>query len=141
MRHFPLRSHKQAEPAARAMQAAHRQGKAWEMAEKLFANPRKLSPDDMAGYAEELGLDVARFKADLDSPDVALEVKRDSEAGTAARVSGTPTIFVNCVPYRGRRDVEGFKREVDAQIAKADALLAAGTPREKLYETLCKATE
>src|SRR5215208_1509585 len=127
MRHFPLGMHKQAEPAARAMQAAHRQGKGFEMADKIFGNMRALSDEDLEKYATEIGVDVAKWKTDFNSPEVKDEVAKDAGAGRAAGVGGTPTIFVNGKRHGGARDVEGFKQAVDAELKEVDALMAKGT--------------
>jgi predicted DsbA family dithiol-disulfide isomerase len=139
LRHYPLGNHKNAEPAARAMQAAHRQGKGHEMAEKIFANMKALSADDLAKYAEDLGLDVGRFKTDWESQEVKDEVAKDLKAGQAAGVRGTPTIFVNGKRYQGPRSVDGFKSLIDEEIKAADELIKGGTPLDKVYETRAKA--
>jgi predicted DsbA family dithiol-disulfide isomerase len=128
--------HKGAEPAARAVQAAKRQGKEWAMAELLFANPRKTSVDDLVGHASQLGLDVDKFRADLESEEVKKEVASDVEAGKAAGVRGTPTIFVNGIRYQGERSLQAMKPVIDEQIKKADELLGKGTPLDKVYQTL-----
>lgn len=138
LRNFPLSMHKQAEPAARAMQAAHRQGKALEMSDKMFANMKALSDTELLKYAEELGLDVAKFKADFESQEVKDEVAKDLQAGKDAGVRGTPAVFVNGLRFQGPRTVDGFKEVVESELAKADALIEGGTPIEAVYETLGK---
>src|SRR3990167_5241383 len=70
-RHYPLSTHKNARPAARASEAAAVQEKFWEMTDILFTKQpewsEKSDPKDLfAGYAQELGLDVDKFKADLE---------------------------------------------------------------------------
>lgn len=51
--------------AAIASEAAHSQGKFRQYHDKLFANQAKLTPDDLKKYAKDLGLDTAKFEADL----------------------------------------------------------------------------
>lgn len=138
VRNFPLGMHKRAEPAARAFQAAGRQGKPVEMADKLFANMKALDDDDLEKYAEEIGLDMAKFKADFKNPATAKEVAADLEAGKAAGVSGTPSIFINGRRYTGQRTAAAFKEVIDAEVKKADALLKKGTAADKIHETLAK---
>ena len=138
MRHFPLGMHKDAEPAARAMQAAHRQKKGHEMADKIFANMRALTPEDLAKYAGEIGIDVGKFKVDLDSKEVKEEVEKDAQAGKDAGVRGTPSIFVNGKRFQGQRTLEGFKPLVEEEIKAADELIKSGTPLDKVYETRAK---
>lgn len=139
MRHFPLGMHKEAEPAARAMQAADRQGKAFEMADKIFANMKALSADDLAKYAGEVGLDVDKFKADWASQEVKDEVANDVKAGQSAGIRGTPSLFINGKRFQGQRTLDGFRPVIDAEIKAADELIKGGTPLEKVYETRAKA--
>ena len=63
-KHFPLDQHPSpgAMPAALAAAAAQKQGKFWEMHEKLFANQRELSPEQIKEYAAEIGLDLLSSK-------------------------------------------------------------------------------
>ena len=63
-KHNPLPMHNRAMAAAVAAEAAGKQGKFWEMHDKLFANPRELTDENFEKYATEIGLDVAKFKAD-----------------------------------------------------------------------------
>ena len=139
MRQFPLPGHKGSEPASRAMQAARRQGKAWEVAELMFANARALDAESVIGFAEQAEVgDMERFKADFAGQEVKEEVQKDLEAGRAAGVRGTPTILVNGLRFQQRPSVEGLAAVIDEQIKRADALIAAGTPIDKVYETLAK---
>jgi len=104
-RHFPLRSiHPHADAAAEAAEAAARQGRFWEMHDLLFRNQRHLEDADLRRYAGRLGLDLARFESDLLDPAVAARVERDIESGDRSGVDGTPSLFIDGVPYRGPRD-------------------------------------
>jgi hypothetical protein len=103
-KHYPLPSHTRAEPAARAAEAAGRQGKFWEMADLLFTRQRALEDADLEKYAEQIGLDMTRFRADFASEEVAKAVAADRAEGEAAKVEGTPTLYVN-----GRKLEEPFK--------------------------------
>jgi len=104
-RHFPLRSiHPHAQAAAAASEAAARQGRFWEMHDALFRNQRHLESADLRGYAERLGLDLARFESDFVDPAVAARVERDVESGERSGVDGTPSLFIDGIRYRGPRD-------------------------------------
>ena len=106
-RHFPIPArHPHAEHAAHAAEAAALQDRFWEMHDVLFAHPEALEDGDLVGYARELGLDVARFEADLRSPEVAERVAADRAAGVAAGVTGTPAFFVDGERHKGFYDVE-----------------------------------
>lgn len=139
VRHYPLPSHAQSEGAARAMQAAQRQGKGFEMADKIFGNMKGLTPEIYDGWAGDLGLDVEKFKADAASQAVKDEVQNDLKAGKDAGVRGTPTIFINGKRHNGPRSLDGFKPIVDAEIKAADELIKAGTPLDKVYEARARA--
>jgi predicted DsbA family dithiol-disulfide isomerase len=99
---------------------------------------RQLKPADLETYAGAVGLDVAKFKADFESPEIAKQVKDDTDAGRAAGVRGTPSLYVNGRRYQGQRTLEGFKPVIEEEIKKADKLIQSGTPLEKVYEKLSK---
>src|SRR5689334_21866085 len=77
-RHFPLsQAHPHAARAAEAAEAAGAQGKFWEMHDMLFEHQDALEDDDLANYAEELGLDVERFSRELADEVYASRVRKD----------------------------------------------------------------
>ncbi|MBI2039234.1 MAG: DsbA family protein [Candidatus Niyogibacteria bacterium] len=99
-RHFPLPQHAQAELAAYASEAAGLQGKFWEMHDVIFERSREWADnrnarDIFMDAARTLGLDMAKFEADLNSDAVRSEVDKDKKSGLAASVNSTPTFFVN----------------------------------------------
>ena len=89
-KHNPLSFHKDAPLAAQASIAAGKQGKFWEMHDKLFENQRKLKAADIDGYAKGIGLDMTKFKADLNAPKTKAMVKADIRSPLSP-VPGTPT--------------------------------------------------
>lgn len=98
---FPLSQiHKNALDAAHAAMAARLQGKFWEMHDVLYENQKLWSdaPDlrpFAAGYAQQLGLDMERFRRDMDSPQVDAAVSADLRRGQSLGVTGTPTLFID----------------------------------------------
>ncbi|MBV9788891.1 MAG: thioredoxin domain-containing protein [Chloroflexi bacterium] len=117
VRHFPITSiHPHAQPAAEAAEAAGAQGKFWEMHDLLFEHQDRLDPDDLHGYAQQLGLDVERFDRELSERTYESRVKQSFRNGIGDGVNGTPTIFINGVRYDGPRDHETFL-EVLKQVA------------------------
>jgi protein-disulfide isomerase len=113
---FPLTTiHPNAMPASKAALAAGKQGKFWEMHDKLFANMRELTPDNFKKWAGELKLDVARFEKDMASPEIQAQIDREMQEARAADVTGTPTIFVNGKRLQ-QRSLEGFKAAIDAAL-------------------------
>ena len=101
-KHFPLQAHPRAKPAAAAAEAAHRQGKFWEMHDIIFANQDALDDGDLVGYAAKIGLDVAKFKADYKAAAQLEAVDKDRADGDEAGVDGTPAVFVNGRRANGR---------------------------------------
>lgn len=118
-KHFPLRNHAFAEPAARAAWAAQQQGKFWPAHDKFFEHNDKLDEDSLKAYAKELGLDVERFARDQASDAAKAAVKRDRGHGEAAGLDGTPTFFVNGREAHTPEQVQGAVRK---------ALKALGVP-------------
>ena len=99
-KHYPLSSHPHAMPAARAAVAAGNQDRFWEMHDLLFEHQQQLEPEHIERYAEQLDLDLERFRADLESEETQDRVDADKEAGRRAGVEGTPTFFINGRRFR-----------------------------------------
>ncbi|MFL5347990.1 MAG: DsbA family protein [Hyalangium sp.] len=135
-RNQPLPFHSHAHLAAEAAMAAHEQGKFWEMHDKMFANQKALERADLEKYAQELHLDMNRFKQALDSGKFKAQIDADSRAGSAAGANGTPTFFINGRQVVGAQPFENFKQAIDEEMAKADKLLASGVKPEELYAKL-----
>ena len=110
-KHNPLPFHQEAPAAHRASIAAHKQGKFKEMHDLLFENFQSWKGQDMdavlVGYAERLGLNIEKFKADYNDPATAQKLKDDMAMGAKAGVRGTPNFIV------------GNKRVVGAQALPA----------------------
>lgn len=95
-RDFPLSEiHPNALGAARAGNCAHAQGKFWQMHDKLFSRAPALAREDLYRYADEIGLERAKFDACMKSPETDTEVQADFADGVAAGIRGTPTFFFN----------------------------------------------
>lgn len=122
--------------AAEAAMAANAQGKFWPMHDKIFANQQKLERADLDKYAEEAGLNMARYKAAMDQHQYKSQIESDSKAGTAWGASGTPAFFINGIPLSGAQPFPAFKAIIDKEIQHADTLLKSGTPPDKLYEKI-----
>ena len=95
VKHFPLDIHQYAKKAAIAALAAGKQGKFWEVHEKLFASQNDLSDTKVETIAGELSLNMEQFNKDLKDPVIASLIDRDMNNGLKVNVKGTPTIFVN----------------------------------------------
>ncbi|MET0594693.1 MAG: thioredoxin domain-containing protein [Polyangiaceae bacterium] len=120
---YPLQNHVHGESAARAAVAAMKQGKFWEMHHALFEHQDALEPRDIEKYARELGLDMAKFKAEWESEATADRVSRDRKQGDALSLSGTPAIYIN------GREFELTKFDMNEDLADwVNVELEAGPP-------------
>jgi protein-disulfide isomerase len=113
---FPLSMHPHAQFAAEASLAAREQGKFWEMYDVLFKNFQHLSRDNVMLWAKQLGLDVDKFKADLDSRKFKAVVEKDLADGEAAGVYGTPAFYINGKQYNGEVSLAALKLILAAEL-------------------------
>jgi len=115
---MPLGFHDKAMPAAKASMAAHKQGKFWEMHDALFDNQGKLGEQLFMDQAKALGLDLEKFKKDMESPDVKKAIEADMELAKKNGIQGTPGFFVNGVAVKGAYPLEHFSKIVDRWLAQ-----------------------
>lgn len=102
-RNLPLTSaHPNARVAAASAQAAGLQGKYWEMHNILFENQEAWSGASTSdrnnifrGYAERIGLDLAKFDTDVASTEVAKKINFDLALAKKVEASSTPSFFLN----------------------------------------------
>jgi protein-disulfide isomerase len=113
---FPLPFHDHAHLAAEAALAANAQGKFWQYHDKLFANQQALDRPALEKYAEELGLDMAKFRAALDSGKYKDKVDAEAKEGAAVGATGTPTFFINGTRLVGAQPVDAFKAIIDKEL-------------------------
>lgn len=99
VRYLPF--HNNSVLAAAVTEAAGEQGKYWKMQELLFTRQpewgEKSTPQTnlFLQYANELGLDMGQFQADLNKPEYQEKIARDTADAAALGLKGTPSIFVN----------------------------------------------
>jgi protein-disulfide isomerase len=122
---FPLEMHQHAAAAALAAEAATVQGKFWEMHDILYQYQSVWSNATnvnylFESYAESIGLDVARFRADRESADVRAHVIEDGKGGEARGVKNTPTIFINGTELRTSFSKEKMRETIDAALASGN---------------------
>ncbi|MDD5165160.1 MAG: thioredoxin domain-containing protein [Candidatus Pacebacteria bacterium] len=118
-RHFPLPQHANALITAQAAEAASLQGKFWEMYDLLYSNQAEWSdvPDAhaiMNTYAQKIGLDMVKFKADLDSTAVKDAVNADADESRKIGINSTPTFIVNGKVIANPQSYEAFKSLIEA---------------------------
>ena len=123
-RNFPLQQiHQNARAAARAAEAASKQGKFWEMHDLLYEQQSSWQESTAANtifeqYAKQLGLNVDQYKKDFASGEVNETINADFNEGTRLGVESTPTFFLQGKKLDNPpRDLAGWKKLIDEQIA------------------------
>ena len=116
---FPLPMHPMARPAAQASLAAQEQGKFWEMHDVLIENQPTLDVAKFPDYAKQAGLDIARFKRDLEQKKAEYDKRIDAEMqlGTSSDVRGTPTLYIGGKKVSART-LDGMSTMIDQELAK-----------------------
>ncbi len=140
-RDMPLPFHPRAEPAAQLARAARAQkGDAgfWAVHDLLFQSQPNLEDSDLERISREAKLDTAKAMAAVAGKTFKKAIEDDVSVGDDFKASGTPHFFINGRRLVGAQPFEKFKPIIDEEIAKADALLAQGTSRAALYDTLIK---
>lgn len=115
-KHLPLRMHSKAPAAHAAAEAAHRQGKFWEMHDLIFANQREMSETKYVEYAQQIGLDMDRYKSDVAASEVKAKVDADAAEAQKLGVTGTPGFFVNGRFLSGAQPFAAFKSLIDEEL-------------------------
>jgi protein-disulfide isomerase len=121
-RNFPLiAAHKNAMTAALAAESAGAQGKFWEMHDRLFEYQDEWSNENdplsvFEGYAKEIGIDVEKFKKDVQDKKYEKNVQNDITDGYTVGVNSTPTFYINGKEFAGVLTQEQFKTEIENQL-------------------------
>jgi len=124
-RHFPLPQHKNAKLAATVAEAAGLQGKFWEMHDLIFQNQSDWSEDKNAAilfakYAQDVGLDLARFQTDVASGDIKAKIENDYKSGVKAGVDSTPSFFLNGKKITNPRNYDEFKNAIEQALGQSN---------------------
>ena len=132
-RHLAMQFHRNAGVAAEAAIAAADQGKFWAYHDQLWEHFGSLTRADLDSFAVAAGLDVATFKAALDSHRYHDLVVQEGATALALGVDGTPTMFINGQPVVGSRDFDSMDKIVGAHLSRAKQAIAAGVAAGDLY--------
>lgn len=130
-RNYPLDMHDKAYDAAVAADAAGLQGKFWDMQNILFINQSGWSVDTnykqtWKGYAEKIGLDVAKWENDMLGIVSKNRVDEDKKRGKAIGINSTPTLFINGAEVTYTQvTVDGLKKLIDAELQKTTSTQTA----------------
>ncbi len=115
----PLPMHSSARLAAKAGVAAQAQGKFWALNDEMFAHQTSLDRAGLESHAAAAGLDMDRFRRDLDDPATNARVSADAQDADALGVTGTPTLFVNGRRLVGARPMTELVGAVERALAEA----------------------
>jgi protein-disulfide isomerase len=117
-KHYPLPSHPNARLAAEAAVAAQKQGKFWPYNDGVWAHAEGLTPAVLEQIAKDVGLDVEKWRKDVDSDDVRMRVQKDRSDGEALSISATPTIYLNGREYTDARDIDSLKDWINEELGR-----------------------
>ncbi len=117
-KHYPLSSHPNARLAAEGAVAAHKQGKFWPFNEKIWAISENLTPAGMEKAAKDGGLDVKRWRLDLDAEDVKARVEQDKSEGSDLGINATPTVYINGRKYNDPLDIASLRDWIDEELGR-----------------------
>ena len=115
-KNFPVKTHPRSVDAAKALLAAEKQGKFWEMLDIMYANNESLSIMDISRYAREMGLDVRKLRSEMNDTDVVSRIRSEKLEGLRLGVEGTPGIFINGKLYRGPKTYPELKDRIEEEL-------------------------
>ncbi len=107
----------QSPKAAEAGQCAFDQGMFWEYHDLLYANAPAIGVDELKQYAAELGLDIARFDACLDSGQSREKTSQSEKEARQLALPGTPAFLVNGQKIIGPPSFEALATAIDSVLA------------------------
>ncbi len=123
-RHLPLNDvHPHAQLAAEASEAGATQERFWEMHDTLLTHQDHLTLRDILSYAEELGVDMERFRGHLRKRKGAGRIAEDVESADLSGVSGTPTFFINGHRHQDAYDIDTLSKAV--RVARTRAAITS----------------
>jgi protein-disulfide isomerase len=137
----PLSFHQNARPAAEAAATVHGLAGSdafWKFHELAFKNQQSLTEENYAKWAAESGVDAAKFKAAYQGKKYASKVDEDMALANKVGATGTPAFRINGATLVGAQPAAEFEKIIDAQLAEAKKLVAAGTKASDVYIELTK---
>ncbi|MBK8013909.1 MAG: thioredoxin domain-containing protein [Deltaproteobacteria bacterium] len=119
--------------AAKAVVAAARQGRSWEMNDHLFSTENPFDDSVQRAQAAAIGLDVGRWDADRKAREVDEVLWFDDWLEGFFSPPGRPTFFVNGRIIVGAQPIETFETAIDDALQRAKTLMAQGVPPAEVY--------
>jgi protein-disulfide isomerase len=137
----PLPFHDKAKPAAEAAQVVFMlkgSDAFWKFHDTAFKNQQQLSPESYEKWAQAAGVDVNQFKSAMAAHKGAKKVEEDQQLANKVGANGTPAFRVNGVEISGAQPFDKFKEVIDKELQKAQAKIAQGTPKDRVYVDMTK---
>jgi protein-disulfide isomerase len=117
-KNYPLGGHTNARLAAQASVAAQKQGKFWQYTDKVWANAESLTPAVLESIAKDVGLDVEKWRKDLESDEVKNRVQKDRDEGGQLGIAATPTIYINGREFTDARDIDSLRDWLNEELGR-----------------------
>ncbi len=137
----PLPFHDKAKPAAEAAQTVFmlKGSEAfWKFHDTAFKNQQSLSPESYEKWAVAAGVDANAYKTALAAKKATKKVEEDAQLANKVGANGTPAFRINGVELSGAQPFEKFKEAIDKELGKAQAKIASGTAKDKIYVEMSK---
>ena len=122
VRHFPLKRHLYAKDMAIYLEAANKQGKFWELYDKIFEeqdrfatiSSKEKAQDLLEIIVKKIDLDFNEFSKDLQDKSIVEKVNRDVKLGKDLNIPGTPTLFLNGKIVQNYNNIyQEIQKEID----------------------------
>jgi protein-disulfide isomerase len=117
-KHYPLPQHTNARLAAEAAVAANKQGKFWGFQDKLWDKQDELSPAEIEKIAKDSGLDMTKFRADLQAAATKDRVQKDRTDGQTLGLQSTPAVYINGREFTDPKDTESLREWIKEELGK-----------------------
>lgn len=105
----------------------------WKFHDTALRNQAYLGSESCLSWGAEAGVEKVVLHAALSDPKHIEKVKTDDLLSEKLGATRTPTYFVNGTFAEGQIAADRWKSLVDAELVKANAKLAAGVPRTRIY--------
>ncbi len=139
LKHYPLPFHPYARDTAIAAEAVRALGgnrAFWAFTDLAFANQLDLGTNAVEDWVRAAGVDVYRFRSEVQNPVHARKVDDDLALGNRLGVRGTPNTFIDGRLIAGAQPAEQFTSVIDDHLRRAGELVRGGTPSDQVYRTL-----
>ncbi len=133
--------HPRAKPAATlARVAKEKKGDKgyWAAHAAIFESNPKLEDADLEAIAGKIGIPWTEVKSAIESNKYDKAIQDDMDLASEVEARGTPHFFINGRRLSGAQPFEKFKSMIDEELTKAKAMVAAGTPKAKIYDEIMK---